>query len=103
LSYWTGAYNGSPPGFGRIRKAGRAGCQGFTHIYTARRVADHLLNGEFPDWPDTGGELDGYDAKTCGAIMQKWERFTHLGAIGPDMFYYCQDWNNDISARSATS
>jgi len=59
-------------------------------------VADHLLNGEFPDWPDTAGELDGYDAKTCGAIMQKWEKFTHLGAIGPDMFYYSQDWNNDI-------
>ncbi len=60
----------------------------FTHIYTCRRVADHLLQGEFPDWPDVGGALDGLDPKTCGAIMQKWEKFTHLGAIGPDMFYF---------------
>src|SRR5262245_38850706 len=66
----------------------------FTHIYPARRVADHLLNGEFPDWPDMAGALDAYDANTCGTIMQKWEKFTHLGAIGPDMFYYSQDWNN---------
>jgi hypothetical protein len=68
----------------------------FTHIYTSRRVADHLIQGEFPDWPNVGGELDGYDAKTCGAIMQKWERFTHLGSVGPDMFYCSQDWNNGI-------
>ena len=68
----------------------------FTHIYTCRRVADHLLQGEFPDWPDVGGALDGLDPKTCGAIMQKWEKFTHLGAIGPDMFYLSQDWNNGI-------
>lgn len=26
----------------------------FTHIYTARRVADHLLTGQFPDWPQEG-------------------------------------------------
>ena len=68
----------------------------FTHIYTSRRVAEYLLQGEFPDWPGTDGVLDGYDARTCGTIMQKWEKFTHLGAIGPDMFYYSQDWNNNI-------
>jgi len=27
----------------------------FTHIYTARRVADHLMTGHFPDWPNAGG------------------------------------------------
>ena len=68
----------------------------FTHIYTSRQVAEHLLHGEFPDWPAVAGVLDGYDAKTCGTIMQKWEKFTHLGAIGPDMFYYSQDWNNGV-------
>jgi hypothetical protein len=68
----------------------------FTHIYTSRRVADYLLTGQFPDWPDVGGALDGYDPKTCGAIMQKWEKFTHLGAVGPDIFYLSQDWNNSI-------
>jgi hypothetical protein len=68
----------------------------FTHIYTSRRVADYLQHGQFPDWPNTDGVLDGHDPKTCGAIMQKWEKFTHLGAIGPDMFYYSQDWNNNL-------
>ena len=29
----------------------------FTHIYTARRVADHLLTGSFPDWPKVGRRL----------------------------------------------
>jgi hypothetical protein len=68
----------------------------FTHIYTARRVADHLLTGQFPDWPQVSGELGGRDPVTCGHIMKKWEKFTALGAIGPDLFYFCQDWNNDV-------
>jgi len=68
----------------------------FTHIYTSRRVADHLLQGKFPDWPDVAGALDGFDPMTCGQIMRKWEKFTHIGAIGPDLFYFSQDWNNDI-------
>jgi hypothetical protein len=67
----------------------------FTHIYTARRVADHLLAGHFPDWPQVHG-LKGRDPVTCGKAMQKWEKFTAIGAIGPDLFYFCQDWNNDI-------
>jgi hypothetical protein len=60
----------------------------FTHIYTSRRVADYLLHGEFPDSPNTAGVLDGHDATTCGTIIQKWEKFTHPGAIGPEMSYY---------------
>jgi hypothetical protein len=68
----------------------------FTHIYTARRVADHLLTGQFPDWPQAAGALQGRDPATCGRIMQKWEKFTAIGAIGPDLFYFCQDWNNAI-------
>jgi hypothetical protein len=68
----------------------------FTHIYTARRVADHLLTGRFPDWPDVGVRLKGRDPVTLGKIMQKWEKFTAIGAIGPDLFYFCQDWNNEI-------
>jgi hypothetical protein len=67
----------------------------FTHIYTARRVADHLLTGHFPDWPQAGNVLTSHDPVTCGNIMQKWEKFTAIGAIGPDLFYFCQDWNND--------
>jgi hypothetical protein len=68
----------------------------FTHIYTARRVADHLTTGEFPDWPQTGGALNGRDPVMCGEVMKKWEKFTAVGAIGPDLFYFNQDWNNDI-------
>ncbi len=65
----------------------------FTHIYTARRVADYLTTGQFPDWPQAGSALLKYDPVTCGKIMQKWEKFTAIGAIGPDLFYFCQDYN----------
>ena len=63
----------------------------FTHIYTARRVADHLLNGKFPDWPKS--PLLQYDPAKCGNVMKKWEKFTAIGAIGPDLFYFSQDYN----------
>jgi hypothetical protein len=71
----------------------------FTHIYTARRVADLLASGKFGDWPDLGEGGDavaGYDPKTCGELMQKWEKFTAIGAIGPDLFFFSEDWNNEI-------
>jgi hypothetical protein len=69
----------------------------FTHIYTARRVADHLLNtGEFPDWPEEGSSLRRFSPAQCGTAMQKWEKFTAIGAIGPDLFYFSQDYNNPI-------
>jgi hypothetical protein len=63
----------------------------FTHIYTARRVADLLLSGEFTDWP-AGADIP-YDAATCGQAMRDWEKFTAIGAIGPDLFYFSQDYN----------
>lgn len=68
----------------------------FTHIYTARLVADHLTTGEFPDWPQTGDALNGRDPVMCGEVMKKWEKFTAIGAIGPDLFYFSQDWNNAV-------
>jgi hypothetical protein len=71
----------------------------FTHIYTARRVADLLASGEFADWPNLGEGGDAvarYDPKTCGELMQKWEKFTAIGAIGPDLFFFSQDWNNEV-------
>jgi hypothetical protein len=43
----------------------------FTHIYTARRVAEHLPTSEVPDWPEAGGVLLPHDPKTCGEIMQR--------------------------------
>ena len=71
----------------------------FTHIYTARRVAELLASGEFEDWPDLGGGGDAvtaYDPRYCGELMQKWPKFTSVGAIGPDLFFFSQDWSNDI-------
>ncbi len=68
----------------------------FTHIYTARRVADHLLTGKFPDWPKAGAALKGHDPVACGQAMKKWEKFAAVGAIGPDLFYFSQDWNNAV-------
>ncbi len=71
----------------------------FTHIYTARRVADLLESGQFTDWPDLGaggGSVSTYDAQTCGHYMRKWEKFTALGAIGPDIFFFSEDWSNDL-------
>ncbi len=66
----------------------------FTHIYTARRVADYLLNGDYPkDWPH--GELTKYKPEECGKIMQKWEKYTAIGAIGPDLFFFSMDFNSD--------
>ncbi|MGI5144248.1 hypothetical protein [Streptomyces sp. CA-106110] len=71
----------------------------FTHIYTARRVADLLASGKFTDWPDMGkgsNAVKGYTPEYCGRIMCKWEKFTAIGAIGPDLFFFSMDWNNPI-------
>jgi hypothetical protein len=65
----------------------------FTHIYTARRVSDLLLSGSFTDWPE--GVNIPFTAKTCGQVMRDWEKFTAIGAIGPDLFYFSQDYNTN--------
>ncbi len=71
----------------------------FTHIYAARRAADLLASGKFTDWPDFGegtGAVAHYDPVYCGRLMQKWEKFTAVGAIGPDLFFFSEDWSNDV-------
>ena len=77
----------------------------FTHIYTARRIADYLAEGVVPDWPadaaiPTGspqvafdGVIGKYGPVYCGETMRKWEKFTAIGAIGPDLFYFSQDYS----------
>jgi hypothetical protein len=67
----------------------------FTHIYTARRVADYLSSGSVVDWPVPVPELAHYDPKFCGQVMRDWEKFTAIGAIGPDLFYFSQDYNTN--------
>lgn len=71
----------------------------FTHIYTARRVSDLLLSGEFEDWPDLGegtAAVGHYTPEFCGQVMRDWEKFTAIGSIGPDLFFFSQDWNSDL-------
>lgn len=71
----------------------------FTHMYTARRVADLLASGDFEDWPDLGDGAQAvhtYSPQFCGQVMREWEKFTAVGAIGPDLFFFSQDWSNDI-------
>ncbi len=72
----------------------------FTHIYAARRVADLLAGGTFTDWPkrtDTHTAAAAiYTPAECGKWMKRWEKFTAIGAVGPDLFYFSQDYNNPI-------
>jgi hypothetical protein len=70
----------------------------FTHIYTARRVADLLVDPDTTSFDIVGTPLhsiaDGHTPLECGRIMQTWERFTALGAVGPDLFFFCQDYSS---------
>lgn len=68
----------------------------FTHIYTARRVADLLASGQFTDWPVELRAVAHLSPQFCGEVMKEWEKFTAIGAIGPDLFYFSQDYNNNI-------
>ncbi len=77
----------------------------FTHIYTARRVADFLATGVTPDFirniddalqrvqqlePNLVATLG---PETCALAMQHWPKFTSVGALGPDLFFFLQDYN----------
>ena len=70
----------------------------FTHIYTARRVADLLADPQTRTFDVAGGLLEqvagGLSPQDCGRLMQDWERFTALGAVGPDLFFFCQDYSS---------
>jgi hypothetical protein len=85
----------------------------FTHIYAARRVADILgrSEGDSATTPDFIRAQDGslkpeqlldaalvkaLDPRQCAAIMTKWPKFTAVGAIGPDLFFWLQDYNQVI-------
>ena len=78
----------------------------FTHIYTARRVADFLRSENVTD--DFIRRRDGKlqegqqllvdlvqqtGRQKCVEVMDKWAKFTAVGAIGPDLFFFLQDYN----------
>jgi hypothetical protein len=75
----------------------------FTHVYTARRVADLLgsLTNEFIRPVDDplaeeqaldAGLLKSLDPQRCADAMNGWPKFTALGAVGPDLFFFLQDY-----------
>jgi hypothetical protein len=61
----------------------------FMHICTARRAADLLANPETSSFDVAGTPLatiaNGLKPQDCGAIMRHLDRFTALGAVGPDL------------------
>jgi hypothetical protein len=77
----------------------------FTHIYTARRVADFLassdVTNEFLRQMDPAlldaQKLDPgrkwLNPQRCAKAMNDWQKFTAVGAIGPDLFFWLQDYN----------
>jgi hypothetical protein len=82
----------------------------FTHIYTARRVAEFLkssaVNDDFVRSQD-GNLVEGQKLlpdllaqlgrRQCADAMDRWEKFTAVGAVGPDLFFWLQDYNiNEI-------
>ena len=70
----------------------------FTHMYTARRVADLLADPHTTSFVQAGTALgavaDGRSPAECARIMREWERFTAIGAVGPDLFFFCQDYSS---------
>jgi hypothetical protein len=83
-----------------LRRRGEEAMPGhFTHIYTARRVAEALSRGDAPEWPG-GDKIDGalasYKPEDLGRMMVCWPKFTAVGAVGPDLFYFSQDYNGSL-------
>lgn len=79
----------------------------FTHIFTARRVADFLASDAVTrDFIRTGDDplapfqtlvpdlVADLGTAACAQKMQTWPKFTALGANGPDLFFFLQDYNN---------
>src|SRR5262249_3365347 len=88
---------------GRFDPRGTTNMPGhFTHIYTARRVADWLATQESFNPDDVGtegsgvlrGGLDGLDPARAAKVMADWPKFVNIGAIGPDLFFFCQDYSS---------
>jgi hypothetical protein len=78
----------------------------FTHIYTARRVAEFLKSPEVTDEfirVSDGKLLDEQQLlpallaqlgrEKCACAMNDWPKFAATGAIGPDLFFWLQDYN----------
>lgn len=92
----------------------------FTHVSTARRVADWLSEQQSFNPLGSGedaiaalsGGLDGLTPQRCAALMRKRPIYINIGAIGPDLFLFCQghsrgpraefQYQDDLLTRQAT-
>ncbi len=82
----------------------------FTHIYTQRRVAAWLADQSAFN-PDDAGDVDGLpappltggllgiDPRRASELMTAWPTFAAVGAIGPDLFFFCQDYSSGPLAQ----
>jgi hypothetical protein len=78
----------------------------FAHIYTARQVAAFLgsaqVNANFirPSdgtlTPEQQLDRAHLSPKECADAMNKWPKFTAVGAIGPDIFFFLEDYNQKL-------
>ena len=83
----------------------------FTHIYAQRRLADFLstdanAGGATGDFirnidgdllsPLDRGMLGGLSPGAAAQRMKDWPKFAALGAIGPDLFFFLQDYATPI-------
>lgn len=73
----------------------------FTHVYTARRLAEWLGEQDRFNPLDAGDNVPpvdggrfGLGAQRCSEVMTKWPIYTNIGAIGPDLFFFCQDYGS---------
>ncbi len=77
----------------------------FTHIYTQRRIADFLATGGVSDdfvrkadgsllkqQAIDAAMLGGLTPSECAQRMHAWPKFAALGAVGPDLFFFLQDY-----------
>jgi len=79
----------------------------FTHIYAARRVADLLRSPDLTENFVRRSDGDFFDddqkllpelikllgKKRCSRAMDAWPKFTAVGAIGPDLFFWLMDFH----------
>lgn len=78
----------------------------FTHIYTQRRVAAWLAEQSRFNPDDSGdvvalaGGFLGIDPKRASEVMTAWPTFAAVGAIGPDLFFFCQDYSSSPLVKS---
>jgi hypothetical protein len=55
---------------------------------------DNVGDVEGPPIPQLTGGFLGIDPQRASAVMTAWPTFAPVGAIGPDLFFFCQDYSS---------